>query len=753
MKACKLLILCSVLLMFCCNVFSQTQADQSTAYALPLKNITIDGNLDDWPGNMTEYPILNLGEPYGPSDLQGVDLRTSDDLSATFMTGYSRELNILYIAIKIRDDDEVIGHGWDQTDAIEMYVEGTKKGKVVPRTTSLNKFAAIQYVMCPNGGSYDREMPGVELRNPRMNSFDIKKTQTRCAYSRKGSISIYEWSVEAFDVIPDVATVLVPGKTIGLDIVVNDKDGYDNPVWLCWGQYKPYKFFNADTLGDILLVESPEDVGTMTGTVSDKRADDVFPEFEFMIYRGDELFRCVKTDSDGRYSVPLLKGRYTLKPKSRQGVETDTMKKINVTAGEETFADITPKPMKLPKVFEKAAEVYKNLTSYRDSTIIEVQTVTGTTKKAEILPYALAFKRPNLFRFESNKNSSLDNISLYSDGKTLTVYKIKDNMYMQMPPPEKVTVTAIQTPIWQLAGSMIDLHFILSDNPLGMLLRNVDTLTEVGKEKLDGITVSVIEITKPVTSMTTERVLPIVTNFGLPAGDMPVTIRMWIGEKDYLIRKLAFTLDMDKLSESLPVPVRSTLSGTAQVTITHNEIEMNPSLTDAAFAVKLPDGAQPFIMSMPGRAVSSKPIEKNMDGTPAPDFSLEDFEGSSVSLSDFKGNVVVLSFWASWSEPCIETLQIMQNIFEDYNGKGLAAIGINTLEGEDADFVKSFLEDHTVTYSILIDPEDTVIEEYGVVKVPTCLVIDKQGNVRYTSKGKPERDILVKIVEELLAGK
>ncbi|MFC1574358.1 redoxin domain-containing protein, partial [Candidatus Latescibacterota bacterium] len=655
-----------------------------------------------------------------------------------------------YIAIKVRDDDEVTGYGWDQTDAIEMYVEGTKRGRVVPQTQTVKKFAAIQYVMCPHGGSYDRQISGIEPQNPRMNNYDIKKTKTRCAYSREGSISIYEWLVEAFDVIPDVATVLKPGKTIGLDIVVNDKDGLNYPVWVCWGQFKAGKFFNADTLGDILLVESLDDIGTLTGVVRDKRDDDVFPEFEFMIYQENELFRYVKTDSDGRYRVPLPKGTYQLKPKSRQGVETNTIKKVTVRAGKEMVADFIPEPVKLPKVIEKAAGVYKNLKSYRDSTIIEVQTVTGTTKKVEILPYALAFRQPNLFRFESNKKSSLDNLSLYSDGKAMTIYKIKDNTYMQMPPPEKFAVTAIQTPVWHMTGSMIDLHFILSDNPLAMLLRNVDTLTEVGKEKLDGTTVSVIEITKPVTSMAPESILPIVTNYGLPAGDMPVTIRMWIGEKDYLIRKLSFSLDIDKLSESLPIPVRSTLSGTAQVTITHRAIEMNPSLTDAAFALKIPSGARLFMMSMPGRAVSRKPVEKDMDGTPAPDFSLKDIEGISVGLTDFKGNVVLLSFWASWSEPCVETLKIMQTIFEEYKGKGLASIGINTLEGEDADFVKSFIEDHTVTYSILIDPEDTIIEEYGVVKVPTCLVIDKQGNVRYTSKGKPETDILVKIVEELL---
>ncbi len=75
-----------------------------TAYAIPVSGIIIDGNLNDWPGDMELYPIdwvdliyYNPKPPSGP-----------DDFSATFSCRLQFKINLLYVAVVVRDEDLVI---------------------------------------------------------------------------------------------------------------------------------------------------------------------------------------------------------------------------------------------------------------------------------------------------------------------------------------------------------------------------------------------------------------------------------------------------------------------------------------------------------------------------------------------------------------------------------------------------------------------------------------------------------------------
>jgi len=757
MKAYSSRIAIILILTVFCAVTASAQYEIPTAIASPLHNITIDGNLDDWPNDMVRYPIINHGQAYGPTDIDDADLTNSEDLTPVFMTGYSPKDNLLYLAVIVRDDIERIGYGFSRTDGCEVYVEGTKEGKITPRSREVledaSKMAALQYVMCPNGGSYDMPRPGVEPANPRLNRFDITKTKTTCAYSRQGDVSVYEWAIEAFDELPDIPTKLVPGKMVGLDIVISDKDAdIDSPAWVCWGPYKSLKALNADSLGGILIVDSTESLGTVSGTVIDPREKTVFPGFEFGIYRDDELFTTVRTDYNGHYVVILPEGKYSLIPKPFQGVLLKTVKNIEVKAKKETIAGFRPEPMKLPAIVEKSAGVYKNLTGYRDSMYVEVCATSDITGITETLPFSFTFERPNKLRFESDVESSFGNHSLYCNGSKMILYNKQKNSYMTTEAPETLDTTTIQVPVWQMTGTMIDLHFILSDNPLNTLLKNVESIQDAGSETLNGESVSVIDIIKPSNKMAPARTLPIQSVPYIPLSDSSQPIRMWIGKKDYLIKKLSFTLDMDTISENVPANLLPPVTpGKTIITVTHGKIELNPVVDTAKFAFKTPEGATEFRMFY-SRAPSTKPREKKMDGIPAPDFTLPDVDGNEVSLSDFKGKVVVLNFWASWSEPCLELMPSIQSLSEKYNGKDIAIIGINTLEGEEPDYVKSFLKDHNISYRILLDSDDTVLEKFGLTKIPACYVIDRKGIVRFRHVGKSSgASVLEKNVVQLIA--
>lgn len=64
-------------------------------------------------------------------------------------------------------------------------------------------------------------------------------------------------------------------------------------------------------------------------------------------------------------------------------------------------------------------------------------------------------------------------------------------------------------------------------------------------------------------------------------------------------------------------------------------------------------------------------------GRPAPEFTLAQRDGSSVSLSDFRGKVVVLDFWASWCRPCRASFPWVREFYEEYREKGVEVIGVS----------------------------------------------------------------------------
>jgi len=91
----------------------------SVAYAYPISEISIDGDLDDWPSGMHKYPIqlLELGDP----------LEDKHDFNAHFRIGYNLSQRAIYLAVEILDQsiylDSTKNSNWDTHDGIELYLD------------------------------------------------------------------------------------------------------------------------------------------------------------------------------------------------------------------------------------------------------------------------------------------------------------------------------------------------------------------------------------------------------------------------------------------------------------------------------------------------------------------------------------------------------------------------------------------------------------------------------------------------------
>lgn len=129
-----------------------------------------------------------------------------------------------------------------------------------------------------------------------------------------------------------------------------------------------------------------------------------------------------------------------------------------------------------------------------------------------------------------------------------------------------------------------------------------------------------------------------------------------------------------------------------------------------------------------------KKQEEMASGTyPAPNFTLEDLEGSMVSLSEFRGKWVILDFWGSWCIWCIKGIPELKEAYEKYKGE-LEIIGIDCNETREA--WKKGVEKYELPWVNVYCPEgNPLITEYGIQGFPTKAIVDPEGNIKNITTG------------------
>jgi len=115
-------------------------------------------------------------------------------------------------------------------------------------------------------------------------------------------------------------------------------------------------------------------------------------------------------------------------------------------------------------------------------------------------------------------------------------------------------------------------------------------------------------------------------------------------------------------------------------------------------------------------------------GKLAPDFTLTGLEGQEVSLSGFRGKPVLLNFWATWCGPCRIEMPFLQELYEEWTGKGLVMLAVNIQE--DPITVEKFVENAGLTFPVLLSPGNKVPLAYNIRGIPATFFIDADGVIR-----------------------
>jgi peroxiredoxin len=109
----------------------------------------------------------------------------------------------------------------------------------------------------------------------------------------------------------------------------------------------------------------------------------------------------------------------------------------------------------------------------------------------------------------------------------------------------------------------------------------------------------------------------------------------------------------------------------------------------------------------------------------APAFSAPMADGRRLALSGLRGNVVVLTFWATWCEPCRDEMKLLQVVHRDLGAAGLVVIGVNSRESPAA--IADYGRTHGLRFRLVQDVIGDVGRAYGVLGLPTTFVIGKNG--------------------------
>jgi peroxiredoxin len=117
----------------------------------------------------------------------------------------------------------------------------------------------------------------------------------------------------------------------------------------------------------------------------------------------------------------------------------------------------------------------------------------------------------------------------------------------------------------------------------------------------------------------------------------------------------------------------------------------------------------------------------------APDFTLRSADGRNVRLDELRGQVVLVNFWATWCGPCREEMPRLDTLYQKYRKSGFVLLGVNV--DDDPKTALATMAKLNVSFPVLFDADKKVSKLYDLNTMPSTIVIDRDGKMRFLHRG------------------